>query len=164
MKFWSRLGGVLVVALLLQLTMFSTVRVVGVAPELLVLVAVLAGFFVGPDRGALVGFVAGLLWDLYLPAPIGVAAFTFAMVAFAVGALNEGLFHESRSQLLLVAGIASAASMVGYAIVGTTLGTGGLLTTDLIVVTIMVGVMNAVLAPVVAPAVRWVFADQGFRL
>ena len=44
-----RLGIVFVVALVIQLTVFVDVRIFGVAPELLALVAVVAAFFVGPE-------------------------------------------------------------------------------------------------------------------
>ena len=64
-----RLGIVFVVALVIQLTVFVDVRIFGVAPELLALVAVVAAFFVGPERGPVIAFVAGLLWDVYLPTP-----------------------------------------------------------------------------------------------
>ena len=83
MSTWMRLGVVFLLALLVQLTVFVDVRIAGVAPELLALVAVTAGFFVGPERGPVIGFAAGLLWDVYLPTPLGVSAITFAVVAFA---------------------------------------------------------------------------------
>jgi rod shape-determining protein MreD len=158
-----RLGVVLLLALLVQLTVFVDVRIAGVAPELLALVAVTAGFFVGPERGPLIAFVAGLLWDIYLPTPLGVSAITFAVVAFVVGSLNEGLFHDTRGQLVLVAGVASAATVVGYALLGSILGESGLIDTDMLVVALLVGVTNAVLAPVVAPLMAWAFAPGAQR-
>ncbi|MEL0000969.1 MAG: rod shape-determining protein MreD, partial [Acidimicrobiaceae bacterium] len=92
-----RLGIVFVVALVIQLTVFVDVRIFGVAPELLALVAVVAAFFVGPERGPVIAFVAGLLWDVYLPTPLGVSAVIFAVVAYVVATLNEGLFHDTRT-------------------------------------------------------------------
>ena len=43
-----------------------------------------AAFFVGPERGPVIAFVAGLLWDVYLPTPLGVSAVIFAVVAYVV--------------------------------------------------------------------------------
>ncbi|MEM9468148.1 MAG: rod shape-determining protein MreD [Actinomycetota bacterium] len=157
---WVRLAIVMIVVLLIQLTVFVDVRIAGVAPELLALIAVIAGFFVGPERGPVIAFAAGLLWDIYLPTPLGVSAITFAVVAFAVGSLNEGLFHDTRSQLILVAGVASTATVVGYAFLGSILGESGLIDTDMLVVAFLVGVINAVLAPLVAPLMTWAFAAE----
>ena len=86
-----RLGIVFVVALVIQLTVFVDVRIFGVAPELLALVAVVKKLW-APTSGH--AFVAGLLWDVYLPTPLGVSAVVFAVVAFVVATLNEGLFHD----------------------------------------------------------------------
>ena len=163
MTTWMRLGVVFVVALVVQLTVFVDVRVAGVAPELLALVAITAGFFVGPERGPVIAFAAGLLWDIYLPTPLGISAITFAVVAFAVGSLNEGLFHDTRSQLVLVAGVASGSAVIGYALFGFVVGESGLIDVDLVPMALLVGLMNAVLSPLVAPLMAWAFAGEGQR-
>ena len=155
-----RLGVVFLLALLVQLTVFVDVRIAGVAPELLALLAVIAGFFVGPDRGPVIAFAAGLLWDVYLPTPLGVSAITFAVVAFAVGSLNEGLFHDTRSQLMLVAGVASASTVIGSALLGSILGESGLIGTHMLVVAFVVGLINAVVAPLAAPLMAWALAGD----
>ncbi len=158
-----RVGAVLILALVVQLTVFVDVRVAGVAPELLTLVAVIAGFFVGPDRGPVIAFAAGLIWDMYLPSPLGVSAVTLALVAFAVGSLEEGLFHDSRSQLIAVAGLASAAAVVSYALVGELVGVRGLIDLDMLRVALIVGVLNAALSPVAAPIMEWALRGQADR-
>ncbi len=163
MTTWMRLGLVFVVALVVQLTVFVDVRIAGVAPELLALIAVIAGFFVGPERGPVIAFAAGLLWDVYLPTPLGVSAITFAVVAFAVGSLNEGLFHDTRGQLIAVAGLASAASVVGYALLGSIVGESGLIGVQMLVVAMLVGVINAVLAPLAAPLMAWALSAEAPR-
>lgn len=163
MTTWMRLGVVFIVALVVQLTVFVDVRVAGVAPELLALVAITAGFFVGPERGPVIAFAAGLLWDIYLPTPLGISAITFAVVAFAVGSLNEGLFHDTRSQLVLVAGVASGSAVIGYALFGFVVGESGLIDVDLVPMALLVGLMNAVLSPLVAPLMAWAFAGEGQR-
>ncbi|NIR35380.1 MAG: hypothetical protein GWN79_03465, partial [Actinobacteria bacterium] len=76
-----KLGVVAIVVLVVQLTVFVDVRLFGVAPELIALLAVLAGFLAGPERGPRVAFGLGLLWDIYLATPLGLTAFTLAVVA-----------------------------------------------------------------------------------
>ena len=155
-----RLGIVFVVALVIQLTVFVDVRIFGVAPELLALVAVVAAFFVGPERGPVIAFVAGLLWDVYLPTPLGLSAVVFAVVAYVVATLNEGLFHDTRTQLVGVVAVGSAASVIGYALLGAIVGEGGLVSADLIVIALVVGASNAVLALIAAPIMAWALAAE----
>ena len=83
-----KVGAVLLASIVVQLTVFVDVRVADVAPELLALVAVLAGLLAGPERGATVAFGAGLLWDVWLPTPLGLAAMAFATVAFVIGSIG----------------------------------------------------------------------------
>ena len=62
-----RLGIVFVVALVIQLTVFVDVRIFGVAPELLALVAVVAAFFVGPERGPVIARPGGPSASVWSP-------------------------------------------------------------------------------------------------
>lgn len=159
-----RVGLVMLTALLVQLTVFVDVRVFGVAPELLSLVAVIGAFFIGAERGPVLAFIAGLVWDIYLPTPLGVTAITLAVVAYAVATLNEGLFHDTRGQLMMVVALASAGAVLGYALLGGIMGTPGLLRVDMFRIAVIVGVVNALLTPLVAPVVAWALGgDQVAR-
>ena len=156
-----RVGLVMLVALLVQLTVFVDVRFFGVAPELLSLVAVIGAFFVGSERGPVLAFLAGLIWDVYLPTPLGVTAITLAVVAYAVATLNEGLFQDTRSQLVMVVFLASAGAVIGYALLGGIMGSPGLLRVDMFRIAVIVGVVNAVLTPVAAPVMAWALGGDG---
>lgn len=158
---WARIGAVLALALVLQLTIFTDVRVAGVAPELLALVAVGAGLVAGPDRGPLIAFMAGLLWDVYLPTPLGVAALAFALAAFSIASIEGSLYGESRLQLMLLVGIASALTVVAYAFVGALVAQPGLVSVSLFKVAAIAGVVNGFLAPLALPLIRW--ACEGRR-
>lgn len=155
-----RFAAVVGLGLLAQLTVFVDVRVAGVAPEMLALIAVSAGLVVGPDRGSVAGFVVGLFWDVYLPTPLGVSAVVFAVAAFGVGRLSEELFQESRAQLAAILGAASGLSVIGYALLGSVVGGSGLVSVSLLGVAVVVAVLNGLLAPIVAPMVAWVFRGE----
>jgi len=150
-----RVSLVCVLALSLQLTVFVDVRIAGVAPELLAMVAILAGYFGGPQRGQSVAFVAGLLWDIYLPTHLGVSALIFAVVAYAIGSLEAGLFHDSRSQQAAVVTLATIVVVVAYALSNEILGVRGLLDLHLLKVAAVAGLLNGVLSLAAAPVVRW---------
>ena len=154
---------VILVALMLQLTVLVEVRVAGVAPELPVLVAVLAGLFGGAHRGSLVAFVVGLFWDVYLSTPLGLAAVSFALVAYALGGITEDLFHDTRIQTIAVVFVGTAASVSGYALLGAVMGQRGLVDDDLLRIVLLSSVMNALISLPAAPAVRWAMARSNSR-
>ena len=65
---------VLLLFLLLDLTVLSRLRVAGAAPDVMLLLAIAAGVVGGPQLGALMGFAAGLVLDLFLETPLGLSA------------------------------------------------------------------------------------------
>ena len=142
-------------ALLLQLTFFSEVRVAGVAPELPALVAILAGLFAGPRHGSMIAFWAGLMWDIYLSTPLGLAAAAFAVVAYVLGGITEGLFHDTRIQTMVMVFAGTAATVTAYALLGEVVGQRGLVDDRLLRVVLIASGLNAVLSLVAAPAMRW---------
>ncbi len=150
-----RLIIVYLLALLLQLTFFSEVRVAGVAPELPALVAILAGLFAGPRHGSMIAFWAGLMWDIYLSTPLGLAAAAFAVVAYALGGITEDLFHDTRIQTMVMVFAGTAATVTAYALLGEVVGQRGLVDERLLRVVLIASGLNAVLSLVVAPAMRW---------
>jgi len=150
-----RVSLVCVIALSLQLTVFIDVRIAGVAPELLAMVAILAGYFGGPQRGQSLAFGAGLLWDVYLPTHLGVSALIFAVVAYAIGSLEAGLFHDSRLQQAAVVTLATIVIVMAYALSNEILGVRGLLDLHLLKVAAVAGLFNGVLSLVAAPVMRW---------
>ena len=150
-----RLVLVYLLALLLQLTFFSEVRVAGVAPELPALVAVLAGLFAGPRHGSMIAFWAGLMWDVYLSTPLGLSAAAFAVVAYALGGITEDLFHDTRIQTVVLAFAGTAAMVTAYALLGEVVGQRDLVDDRLLRVVLVASAFNAVLSLVAAPAMRW---------
>ena len=150
-----RLVVVYMLALLLQLTFFTEVRVAGVAPELPALVAVLAGLFAGPRHGSMIAFWAGLMWDVYLSTPLGLSAAAFAAVAYALGGFTEGLFHDTRIQTLVLVFVGTAAAVAAYALLGEVVGQRGLVDDRLLTVVLVASAFNAVLSLAAAPAMRW---------
>lgn len=158
-----RLIIVYLVALLLQLTFFSEVRVAGVAPELPALVAILAGLLAGPRQGSMIAFGAGLMWDVYLSTPLGLAAAAFAVVAYALGGITEDLFHDTRIQTMAMVFAGTAATVTAYALLGEVVGQRGLVDERLLRVVLIASGLNAGLSLVAAPAMRWALGTRPAR-
>ncbi len=150
-----RMAAVFLAALILQITLFVDVRVAGVAPDLMALIAAAAGIMAGPQRGSLVAFIAGLLWDVFLPTPLGLSAVSFALVAYVVGLVTAGLLKSTRFQTALLVAGATAVSLVFYALLGELVGQSGLLELGLVRIVVMAALLNGMLSHAAVPLVRW---------
>jgi len=158
-----RVSAVCILALSLQLTVFIDVRIAGVAPELLAMVAILAGYFGGSRNGQAVAFGAGLLWDIYLPTHLGVSALIFAVAAHSVGSLEASLFNDSRVQRAAVVTLTTTAIVVAYALTNEILGERGLINLRLVKVAAVAGMFNGLLSLVAAPIMRWAVPSEADR-
>ena len=61
----------------------------------MLLLPIAAGYAAGPDRGAVFGFFAGLVADLFLPTPFGLSALVGCLLGYATGIATRGLVRSS---------------------------------------------------------------------
>lgn len=114
-----RVAALLVVAIVLQTAVAPNLRVEGVAPDLMLLLAICGGLAGGARYGATVGFAAGLLSDLFLVAtPFGLSALTYCLVGFVVGVVRALLVPENRLVIPLIAALASAGGVILFVLLG----------------------------------------------
>ena len=108
------MAAVLLVGIFAQVTFGSDLRVDGIAPDFMMLLAVCAGFAGGPEKGATVGFAAGLISDLYLhDTPVGLSALAACLVGFVVG---WGRTQMLTTRLAFAPAVAAAGTAVGVVI------------------------------------------------
>lgn len=150
-----RLAFVVSVALVLHQSLFVTVRFGDAHPQVMLLVAVAGGLLAGAERGALIGFTAGLVADLFVQTPLGLSALTFALVGFVVGSVQSGIVHSAWWIGPLTALGASFAGVVAYAMFGAIIGQAHFVSPRLVGIAAGVGVMNAVLVVPVVRAMSW---------
>ena len=142
-------------AFLLQVCLFAHTPVFGVAPDVILLTAIGVGLAGGPERGALAGFAGGLLFDLTVTTPFGLSALVGASVGYGVGGLQHTVLGSTWWTPLAVAGIASSAGTLAYAVLGALLGNLDWLSPHTVLVALGVGLLNTLLAVVVLPITRW---------
>ena len=145
---------VVITALTVQLGVLSGFSVFGVQPDLLLLVAIAGGIAAGPDRGAAIGFAAGLAYDLMLQTPFGLSALTYAIVAYLVGSLQDSVLRAAWWIPVVTATAVSMLGVILYGVLGTVLG-DELVGWDLLKTAVVVGLLNTIAAPVVVRAMRW---------
>lgn len=110
----AKVSALLFVGIIAQTTFGDGLRVDGVAPDLMMLLAVSAGFSGGPDRGAVVGFAAGAVSDLFLQStPFGLTALAACLIGFAIG---WGRANMLTTKFLLGPFVAAAGTAAGVAI------------------------------------------------
>lgn len=154
---------VMLVVCLLQQTLFAALRWGEVSAHLLLLLAVAGALVGGADRGAVIGFVCGLLNDLFLQTPLGLSALAFSLVAVGVGSVQSSIIRSAWWIPPLTAFVASAAGIMLYGVLGAIVGQSQLVRPVLLLVAVAVGGVNAVLAPLMVKAVSWAMIDPAQR-
>ncbi len=156
----AKLAGVVLVALVLQVCLFARFSYDGARPDLLLLVAVIGGLVAGPERGAIVGFAAGLAFDVVLSTPFGMSALVYTLVGYTVGVVGATVVRASWWIAPAVAAVASAGGVFLYALVGAVLGEATFAGPPLTAIVVVVSAVNAVLAPLMVRVVRWARVDE----
>ena len=156
-----RLPLVVVLALVVQTSVLDRIRLVGVAPDLMLLLAIAAGVAGGPERGAVTGFLSGIAIDLFLQTPVGLSALAFSLVGYVVGMIGEGVLRSAWWIPLTTALVATAAGEVLFAMAGAVVGESQLMRPHLAAVAAIAAVLNAVLAPLALRMVRWAVDGTG---
>lgn len=158
MKVGFRVFLVLFTTAVLYRGLFVYLPVFGVIAVPLLLIAIAAGIAGGPDRGAVVGFFAGLTFDLVLPlAPIGLSALCFCIVGFVVGRYQGTVVRSAAWMKIAIATVASAGGMLLYVGVGQLVNQVNFLQRPVWPVVVVVAVVNGLLSPLAVPILRWAF-------
>ncbi len=86
-----RLGLAAFLALVLQLAFVDHLSVLGVRPDMTVLIVVMLGLRRGPVAGTLIGFFLGLFQDLLAPATLGMNMLAKSVLGYLSGRLGQNL-------------------------------------------------------------------------
>ena len=100
--------------LALQVSIFAHFRPFGVAPDVLLVAAVAGAMAGGPDYGARHGFAAGLLLDLVVPGPFGLAAGVYGTIGYATGFLARSVDSQDPRVIPILSGMMSFLATVVY--------------------------------------------------
>ena len=148
-------------ALTIQTTFCATHRVNNVTPNLMLALAISSGIVAGPEAGAFAGFFFGLAYDLTLATPLGLSALAFAICAYVVAIIKDSITVDQAWWLTMLLGFGgSAAGIWSYAIAGTMVGKHGWIQRGVIKQSIVVGIINMVLALVLAKVQTWTLCAQ----
>jgi rod shape-determining protein MreD len=147
-------GAIVLTALVFQSTLFSQVTLAGAKPELVYLVTVALAFLEGPSAGAVGGFTAGMAQDFLLNQPKGMTALTLTLVGYAVGTLRQYIVTPNPLVPVALVAASTTGGLLFYGLVSFLLGQ---LTVDVAYLTrvsLLSGLYNALLTPILWPLVR----------
>ena len=159
----ARLPPVFLLLVVLHTAVFPQLRVVDVAADVLLVVAITAGIVGGPERGSAVGFGAGLLADCFLQTPFGLSALAYCLVGWGVGSFQTRILHATWWIPMLTAAVAGAAGVVLYVVLGAVVGQEQLWSLRVLPILGVTALWSAVLTPVVLRIVRWTLAVDTSR-
>lgn len=87
-------GVIVMLLFILQNTIFSTLSLNGVKPNLLLIITVFFGFAVSTNNGMLTGFFCGLLSDIFFGSYIGIYSFLFMLLGGFAGVLAKVFYQD----------------------------------------------------------------------
>lgn len=80
---------------ILQATSLNRLSILGIKPDLLLILVIFIGLYKGPISGAWYGFLAGILLDIFSPSPLGTNALSKTVLGFLAGAVAPLLYFEA---------------------------------------------------------------------
>lgn len=106
---------VVLLAYLLQCTVFPALEIAGIKPNLMLIVTASFGFMRGPREGMFVGFASGLLIDIQYGDMIGFYALIYLVAGYINGLFEQIYFDEDiKLPLFLIAGSDLVYGLVAY--------------------------------------------------
>ncbi len=141
-----RVGALLLVAVIVQLSALSQLNVLGGHADLVVLVVAAVAYYGGSVSGTATGFAAGLLLDLLTGATMGASSLVLTAVGYGVGRFRE-VRDPSHGLLPVAVGTAATAAwVVAFAAVSLMLDIGARVSPLVIREMVLTILLNALLA------------------
>jgi len=141
-----RVGGLLLVAVVLQVSALNQLNVLGGHADIVVLVVAAVAYYGGSVSGTATGFAAGLLLDLLTGATMGASSLVLTAVGYGVGRFREVRDPSHGLLPIAVGSVATAGWVVAFAAVSLMLDIGARVSPLVIREMIVTVLLNALLA------------------
>lgn len=143
--------------LMLQTTLCVDLKPFGVTADLMLLGATASGAAAGSQKGALGGFVFGIMFDLVLVTPFGVSPLVYGLAGFMAGYVQTLTIDPTWYLSMVTVALSSAAGVAGLALVNQFISLDGRMPPGLVRDALAIGTINGLIAPLVMPVQRWCF-------
>ena len=143
-----------ITTVVVQVSFMPHLRLFGGVPDLGLVLAIAVAYYDDAETAAIVGFVTGLGFDLFLGTPVGASALAYAVTGYLTGVVQAGLIRSTRwlpSALGGLGGLVGGLIFVGIAILA---GTDSLIRAGTMRVVASAAVYDAIAAMIVFPLVE----------
>jgi rod shape-determining protein MreD len=141
-----RVGFLLLLAVVLQLSALNQLTILGGHADLVVLVVAAIAYYAGSVTGSAAGFAAGLLLDLLSGATMGASSLVLTAIGYGVGRFREVRDPSHGLLPVPVGALATAAWVVAFAAVSLMLDIGARVSPLVIRDMVVTVLLNALLA------------------
>jgi rod shape-determining protein MreD len=143
-----------VTTVVLQVSFMPHLRLFGVVPDLGLVLAIAVAYHDDAEAAAIVGFVTGLGFDLFLRTPVGASALAYAVTGYLTGVVQAGLIRSSRWLPFALGGLGGFVGGLMFVGIAILAGTDSLIRVGTLNLVARAAVYDAVVAMVVFPLVE----------
>lgn len=145
--------GVLLLAL--QRTLFADLRPAGISLQVMLTLSAAAGAAGGPQKGALAGFVLGVLYDLSVGTPLGSSSISMGLGGFVAGYVTTITVRPPWWLAGLFTALGAAVGEAAVPVIRSFIGEDHVFVPHDAVVVGVVAAGALVLSPALVPVGRW---------
>ena len=99
----------------LQANLFTSFKIVGVMPNLFILLVLFIGLYLGKTIGIIYGIILGIFLDLFISKKIGITAISLGIIGILGGEFDKNFSKESRLTIVLMTIVATIIyEIIGY--------------------------------------------------
>lgn len=143
------------VLLAIQKTLFVELKPFGVIIQLVLAFAASAGAAGGPERGAVTGFVLGLMFDLSVGTPLGLSSITMGLAGYIAGWCDVVRIDTTWWLAAMFVFVGAAAGEAATPVVLRFIGEEDAFVPELTRIIPVVAVSAAIASLVLVPVARW---------
>ena len=151
--------GLVLLAVIVQLTLLARLGLPGATPDLVVVTVVAIALAMGPTQGAVAGFGAGVLVDLAPPGDtlLGVNAIVYVAIGYITGIIIDPR-DRTVPILIGIVGLSAGAAVLATSALDTLLGSDRVRWDEVAGMALSSALYAVVLAPLVILGVAWLVA------
>ena len=153
-RIFLRLAAIVFLTVLLQVSFFSGIPLLGSVPNVVPVVVVALGLLVGAVTGAVSGFAAGILLDVMIGGTLGVSSLALMAAGYGAGRWREGYDIVSSLVPPLLTGALCGVAALAYVAMQLTLGIDATVSPLVVREIVAQALLGALLAVPVFPLIR----------
>jgi len=141
--------------LALQKTLFVELQPFGVIIQVVLAFAASAGAAGGPERGAITGFVLGIMFDLAVGSPLGSTSITMGLAGYVAGWVDLIRIETTWWLAAIFVGIGAAVGEAGVPVVRRFIGEEDAFVPEMAKIVPIVAIAAAAASVLLVPIGRW---------